>query len=242
MTRTKKLFPVALLLLILVVAACAKAPITNRTQIILLPRSFEMELGASAYLNILETEKISRNAHYQPGREEGRAAHSRGLPHPRPEVAVHRFRQRSGKRLRASRREDRGLHRDDARRQDRGGARYRDGPTRSPHATARHGGERMTLGILLEMGSAALASAMRKKDEKTTGRVLAAYGIGSALGGRPAVFKKAGIRSRQDRPHIHGQGGLRPARGRSPSGRGWGPRDGAPRPSFSPPTQATGPG
>ena len=49
------------------------------------------------------------------------------------------------------------------------------------HATARHGGERMSLGLLLEMGSAALASAMKKKDKKTSSRVLAAYGVGTAL-------------------------------------------------------------
>ena len=181
MTRTKKLFPVALLLLILVVAACAKAPITNRTQIILLPRSFEMELGASAYLNILETEKISRNAHYnrvvrRVGRRIAAVSHTPDLKWQYTvfdSEQVNAFALPGGKigvytGMMPVAKTEAGLATVMAH--------------EVAHATARHGGERMTLGILLEMGSAALASAMRKKDEKTTGRVLAAYGIGSALG------------------------------------------------------------
>ena len=181
MTRTKKLFPVALLLLILVVAACAKAPITNRTQIILLPRSFEMELGASAYLNILETEKISRNAHYnrvvrRVGRRIAAVSHTPDLKWQYTVFdndQVNAFALPGGKigvytGMMPVAKTEAGLATVMAH--------------EVAHATARHGGERMTLGILLEMGSAALASAMRKKDEKTTGRVLAAYGIGSALG------------------------------------------------------------
>ena len=181
MTRTKKLFPAALLLLILVVAACAKAPITNRTQIILLPRSFEMELGASAYLNILETEKISRNAHYnrvvrRVGRRIAAVSHTPDLKWQYTVFdndQVNAFALPGGKigvytGMMPVAKTEAGLATVMAH--------------EVAHATARHGGERMTLGILLEMGSAALASAMRKKDEKTTGRVLAAYGIGSALG------------------------------------------------------------
>lgn len=180
MTRTKKLFPAALLLLILVVAACAKAPITNRTQIILLPRSFEMELGASAYLNILETEKISRNAHYnrvvrRVGRRIAAVSHTPDLKWQYTVFdndQVNAFALPGGKigvytGMMPVAKTEAGLATVMAH--------------EVAHATARHGGERMTLGILLEMGSAALASAMRKKDEKTTGRVLAAYGIGSAL-------------------------------------------------------------
>ena len=64
MISKRKLFPAGLLLLVFVLVACAKAPITNRTQFIILPQAFEMQLGASAYLNMLETEKISSNKHY----------------------------------------------------------------------------------------------------------------------------------------------------------------------------------
>ena len=181
MTSKRKIFPAALLLLILVVAACAKAPITNRTQIILLPRSFEMELGASAYLNILETEKISRNAHYnrvvrRVGRRIAAVSHTPDLKWQYTVFdndQVNAFALPGGKigvytGMMPVAKTEAGLATVMAH--------------EVAHATARHGGERMTLGILLEMGSAALASAMRKKDEKTTGRVLAAYGIGSALG------------------------------------------------------------
>lgn len=181
MTSKRKIFPAILLLLILVVVACAKAPITNRTQIILLPRSFEMELGASAYLNILETEKISRNAHYnrvvrRVGRRIAAVSHTPDLKWQYTVFdndQVNAFALPGGKigvytGMMPVAKTEAGLATVMAH--------------EVAHATARHGGERMTLGILLEMGSAALASAMRKKDEKTTGRVLAAYGIGSALG------------------------------------------------------------
>ena len=62
--KRKNFFPVAVLLFLLLLVACAKVPITNRTQLILLPRAFEMQLGASAYLGMLESEKVSKNKHY----------------------------------------------------------------------------------------------------------------------------------------------------------------------------------
>ena len=180
MTSKRKTIPAVLLLLVLVLVACAKAPITNRTQFILLPRSFEMELGASAYLSILETEKISRNAHYngvvrRVGRRIAAVSHT---PNLRWQYTVFDNEQVNAFALPGGKigvytgmmpvaKTEAGLATVMAH--------------EVAHATARHGGERMTLGILLEMGSAALASAMRKKDQKTTGRVLAAYGLGSAL-------------------------------------------------------------
>ena len=61
MISKRKLFPAGLLLLVFVLVACAKAPITNRTQFIILPQAFEMQLGASAYLNMLETSKHTQH-------------------------------------------------------------------------------------------------------------------------------------------------------------------------------------
>ena len=180
MISKRKTIPAVLLLLVLVLVACAKAPITNRTQFILLPRSLEMELGASAYLSILETEKISRNAHYngvvrRVGQRIAAVSHT---PNLRWQYTVFDNEQVNAFALPGGKigvytgmmpvaKTEAGLATVMAH--------------EVAHATARHGGERMNLGILLEMGSAALASAMRKKDQKTTGRVLAAYGLGSAL-------------------------------------------------------------
>lgn len=178
--RRKRLFPVGILLFLLLVVACAKVPITNRTQFILLPQAFEMQLGAGAYVNLLETEKISRDAHYNEvvrrvGQRIAAVSHTPNLKW-RYTVfdskQVNAFAFPGGKigvytGMMPVAKTEAGLATVMAH--------------EIAHATARHGGERLTLGILLEMGSAALASAMRKKDEETTAKVLAAYGVGSAL-------------------------------------------------------------
>ena len=181
MTRNKNLFPAGVLLLLLFLVACAKVPITNRTQFIILPQAFEMQLGASAYLNLLETEKTSRNTHYaqtvrRVGRRIAAVSHTPNLRWQYTvfdnDRQVNAFAFPGGKigvytGMMPVAKTDAGLATVMAH--------------EVAHATARHGGERMSLGILLEMGSAALASAMKKKDKKTTGRVLAAYGVGTAL-------------------------------------------------------------
>ena len=181
MVSKKKLFPAGLLLLVLVLVACARAPITNRTQFIILPQAFEMQLGASAYLGMLETEKISKNKHYaqavtRVGRHIAAVSHTPNLRWQYTvfdnDKMVNAFALPGGKigvytGMMPVAKTEAGLATVMAH--------------EVAHATARHGGERLSLGILLEMGSAALASAMKKKDRKTQSRVLAAYGIGTAL-------------------------------------------------------------
>lgn len=181
MIRRKRLFPAILLLLAFVVAACAKAPITNRTQFILLPQAFEMQLGASAYVNLLETEKVSRDAHYngvvrRVGQRIAAVSHTPNLKWRYTvfdnDKQINAFALPGGKigvytGMMPVAKTEAGLATVMAH--------------EVAHATARHGGERLTLGILLQMGSAALASAMKEKDRETTARVLAAYGVGTAL-------------------------------------------------------------
>ena len=181
MISKRKLFPAGLLLLVLVLVACAKAPITNRTQFIILPQAFEMQLGASAYLSMLETEKVSPNKHYaravtRVGQHIAAASHTPNLRWRYTvfdnDKQVNAFALPGGKigvytGMMPVAKTDAGLATVMAH--------------EVAHATARHGGERISLGLLLEMGSVALASAMKKKDKKTTSRVLAAYGIGTAL-------------------------------------------------------------
>lgn len=180
MTKKKRVFPVVLLLLFLL-AACARAPITNRTQFIILPQAFEMQLGASAYLGMLETEKVSKNKHYartvtRVGQRIAAVSHTPNLKWRYTvfdnDKLVNAFALPGGKigvytGMMPVAKTEAGLATVMAH--------------EVAHATARHGGERLSLGILLEMGSAALASAMKKKDRKTQSRVLAAYGIGTAL-------------------------------------------------------------
>ena len=179
--KRKSLFPAGLLLLALVLVACARAPITNRTQFIIVPQAFEMQLGASTYLSMLETEKISANKHYaravtRVGRRIAAVSHTPNLRWQYTvfdnDKQVNAFALPGGKigvytGMMPVAKTEAGLATVMAH--------------EVAHATARHGGERMSLGILLQMGSAALASAMKKKDKKTTGRVLAAYGVGTAL-------------------------------------------------------------
>ena len=181
MITKKKLFPIGLLLVLLFLVACAKAPITNRTQFIILPQAFEMQLGASAYLSMLETEKVSSNKHYarvvtRVGQRIAAVSHTPNLRWRYTvfdnDKQVNAFALPGGKigvytGMMPVAKTDAGLATVMAH--------------EVAHTTARHGGERISLGLLLEMGSAALASAMKKKDRKTTNRVLAAYGVGTAL-------------------------------------------------------------
>ena len=179
--KRKSFFPAGVLLFLLLLVACAKVPITNRTQFIILPQAFEMELGASAYLGILETEKVSKNEHYaqtvtRVGQRIAAASHTPNLRWQYTvfdnDKLVNAFALPGGKigvytGIMPVAKTDAGLATVMAH--------------EVAHTTARHGGERLTLGILLEMSSAALAAAMKKKDKKTESRVLAAYGIGTAL-------------------------------------------------------------
>lgn len=140
-----------------------------------------MQLGASAYVNLLETEKVSRDAHYnwvvrRVGQRIAAVSHTPNLRWRYTvfdnDKLVNAFALPGGKigvytGMMPVAKTEAGLATVMAH--------------EVAHATARHGGERLTLGILVQMGSAALASAMKKKDKETTARVLAAYGVGTTL-------------------------------------------------------------
>jgi predicted Zn-dependent protease len=50
------------------------------------------------------------------------------------------------------------------------------------HAVANHGGERMSQGLLAEMGGLALEAALSQKPQETTDLFLSAYGLGAQVG------------------------------------------------------------
>jgi len=50
------------------------------------------------------------------------------------------------------------------------------------HAIARHGAERMTQGLIVEMGSMALSKALEERPEQTKNLFMTSYGIGSQVG------------------------------------------------------------
>lgn len=51
------------------------------------------------------------------------------------------------------------------------------------HAIANHGGERMSQGLIQQMGGVALAVALREKPESTQALAMAAYGVGTTVAG-----------------------------------------------------------
>ncbi len=50
------------------------------------------------------------------------------------------------------------------------------------HAVANHGNERMSQGLVLQMGGAALATALKNRPQQTQNLFLSAYGLGSQVG------------------------------------------------------------
>jgi len=50
------------------------------------------------------------------------------------------------------------------------------------HAVARHGNERMSQGLMVQMGGIALSQALKEKPEATQALFLTAYGLGSQVG------------------------------------------------------------
>ncbi len=50
------------------------------------------------------------------------------------------------------------------------------------HAVARHGNERMTQGLLVDLGGLAISEALQKQPEQTRGLFLASYGVGTQIG------------------------------------------------------------
>lgn len=51
------------------------------------------------------------------------------------------------------------------------------------HAVANHGGERMSQGLIQQMGGVALSVALKEKPQKTQELALLAYGVGTTVGG-----------------------------------------------------------
>jgi metalloendopeptidase OMA1, mitochondrial len=173
---------VSLLAPLLLVAACSTVPYTHRTQLVLLSQAEDMQLGAAAYQQVLKKAKIVHDPQItgvvqRVGERIARVAD-------KPEynwqftviddaTQVNAFALPGGKvavytGLFPIARDEAGLaavlgH-------------------EVAHAIARHGAERMSQGLLLQIGAAGVAAATGGASPATQQAILQAYGLGSQLG------------------------------------------------------------
>lgn len=173
----------SLALISLIFIACYKAPVTGRNQLILLSHSQETQMGVLAFQQVVKEEKVSKNPVYNTAvkRVSSRIVRVSHSPNLNWEYKVfddnetiNAFALPGGKigvytGILKIAETDAGLatvigH-------------------EVAHATARHGGERVSAGILAQLGAAGLAAALGDGDTKTTNAVLQAYGLGVTVGG-----------------------------------------------------------
>ncbi len=171
----------ALFALLLAAAGCVTSPITGRKQLLLFPEGMEVQMGLQSFQKILSKSKISRDraknaALQRVGRRvaaatgkrnykwefvviENKALNAFALPGGK--VAVH-----TGMFPVAG--NDAGLATVVAH--------------EVAHAITRHGGERMSQNLIVQIGLAAVQSGMRNNDPQTVRQVTALLGAGVSVG------------------------------------------------------------
>jgi metalloendopeptidase OMA1, mitochondrial len=168
-------------LLLLALVACETVPITGRRQLVLLPESSELQLGIDAYKEVLSKSKVSTDPalNEQVGRVGRRIAAAADRPDFTWEFKVIEDKQANAFCLPGGKvavytgilpitRDDAGLaavlgH-------------------EVAHATARHGGERVSQQLLVQTGLAATQVALSRGDRATFQSVTALLGAGASVG------------------------------------------------------------
>ncbi len=181
MSRIRAFYFFILALFILILAACATAPVTGRQQLILIDPRTELRLGLEASREILRKEKICRDPRLNRivrivGERIARAT-EKDLPWEffvidKPKV-VNAFCLPGGKVFVYT-----GII---PVAQNEAGLAAVMGHEIA-HAIARHGAERVSLGIIATLGEVALSELLDLKDPQTRKIFLAAYGIGATVG------------------------------------------------------------
>jgi len=161
--------------------ACETVPYTGRTQLMLLPETAEWQMGLDSYRQILQKARLSRDpaAIEQVRRVGSRIAEATGRSDYRWEWSVIEDKQANAFALPGGKvgvytgilpitRDDAGLaavlgH-------------------EVAHAIARHGGERVSQGLLVQTGLAATQAALARRDPRTVQTVTALLGAGVAVG------------------------------------------------------------
>ncbi len=180
----RRLYPIAAVLLPLVglAVACETVPVTGRSQVILLSQSQEAQMGLDAYQEVLKKSKISRDpqANELVTRVGKRIAQATGRTDYQWEFKVieddkqvNAFCLPGGKvavytGILPVTRDDAGLatvlgH-------------------EVAHAIARHGGERVSQGLLVQVGLAATQVALANRDPRMVEQVTSLLGAGASVG------------------------------------------------------------
>ena len=165
--------------------ACTKAPITGRNQFILVTQDQELQMGDVAYTEVVNSSKISKNPEYNAAvkRVADRIAGVANRPDFEWEYTVidedktiNAFALPGGKI---------GVYTGILKvaQTDAGLATVLSHEV--GHATARHGGERITAGLLSQIGAVGLAAALGGSgmDPNLTYGIMQAYGLGVQVGG-----------------------------------------------------------
>jgi len=172
-----------LLLSFCLLITCYKAPVTGRSQFILLSEDQEVEMGLMAYQEVLKKENISRNPGYNESvrRVGTRIAEISDKPNYdwefkviKADDTIKAFALPGGKvavytGILPIAKNEAGLatimgH-------------------EIAHATARHGGERASTVILAELGAAGLSTAIGSRNPLVSSAIMQAYGLGVTVGG-----------------------------------------------------------
>ncbi len=168
--------------LLLLVPGCATVPYTNRSQLILVSESEDLQLGAAAYSEVLKKSKVVRDPRITEvvQRVGGRIAAVADKPEYQWEFTViddpkqaNAFCLPGGKVAVYT-----GIF---PIARDEGGLATVIGHEVA-HALARHGAERMSQSQLLQIGALGVAVAVSGKSPATQQAVMAAYGVGSTVG------------------------------------------------------------
>jgi len=186
MTKNTKFYLIlfsAVLITATALISCYQAPVTGRSQFILLSEDQEIEMGLVAFQDVLKKEKVSSNTKYnnsvtRVGKRIAEASQKKGYKWEYKVIeaddTINAFALPGGKIAVYT-----GIL--DVAKTDAGLATVMGHEV--AHATARHGGERISVGILAQLGAVGLNIALKNKDPQTINAVNAAFGTGVTLGG-----------------------------------------------------------
>lgn len=164
------------------VIACYKAPVTGRNQLILLSPAHEAQLGLEAFQQLSKQEKISKNPSYNASVERvaqriAKVSHSPDLDWETKvfdeDETINAFALPGGKI---------GVYTGILKVAETEAGLATVIGHEVAHATARHGGERVSAGILAQMGQAALQVALSNGNPAVYNSVMQAYGVGVNVG------------------------------------------------------------